>query len=315
MLEINLVHVNNNYDNVLNMGHIPKYPEFKLVDKSDKPVFQTYTMGFASYSDFNLLSLLSWNTSKTSAYSILNNNLVIKLKDYLGDNFIYSVLGNSHIQETLTTLLRDFNMLSMVPEVVIKNVTDNSFFSWEEDRDNFDYIMKCEKIGELNGSEYKHLRHDINHFNSLYGAALVKSINLDDSVVLSKINRLDTKWYTNKKYEADKINEQEQVFSNFLNNCRYFDMLNLGFFLGDELIGYILSEKFSENEVISHFGCSDSDYAYCDYALKYYVARKLYELGFLYQNQEQDAGLPGLRTAKIFYNPEFFLKKYKITLK
>ena len=65
-----------------------EFPRFKRITVDDRNLIQEYTFSYAPYSDFNVLSLLCWNPNDDNSFSIINDNLVIIVKDYLEKNYI-----------------------------------------------------------------------------------------------------------------------------------------------------------------------------------------------------------------------------------
>jgi hypothetical protein len=57
--------------------------KFKTIGSEDISIIQQHTDKYLPYSDFNPLSLLCWNANDDNSYAILENNLIIKIKDYL----------------------------------------------------------------------------------------------------------------------------------------------------------------------------------------------------------------------------------------
>lgn len=293
---------------------LPVYPTYTKITIENKDFFTTFCNRYPPYSDFNLLSLLSWDAAGTNVFSTLNGNLVVRIKDYLTDGFLYSLLGENDIDTSLLTLLKDTDKLSFVPEYVVERIKNKDKFNIVEDRDNDDYMLSSEKISKLDGHCFRHLRQDVLKFKRLYPNYEVRQISLLDPTVLKDVLALSEKWFKAKDFDTAKCNEEMSILHNFVTYSAVFNCLYLGFYVDNKLVAYIFNEVLPTKTVISHFGVSDSSYECSSPMMEYVTAKYLFEHGYNYQNQEQDAGLPGLRTAKLFYNPEYFLKKYTITL-
>ncbi len=291
------------------------YPNYKKIEIQDKEVFNKYCSRYASYSDFNLLSLLSWDAGGTYTFSILNDNLLIRIRDYLGEVFFYSILGEKLIDESLLTILKETGKLSFVPETVITMILDEGKFKIDPDRDDYDYILSTEKITKLEGREFKHLRRDVHRFNKVYPSQELRILDLSNETVKNALLSLTEKWYGDKVFDHHKQEEEKIMFEKFMKYSIYFNCVNLGLFVEGKLVAYIFSEILDDKVVMSHFGVADKDLETGSYMMEYLTAKYFSEKGFKFQNQQQDAGLPGLRAAKLFYNPEYFLKKYTISAK
>ena len=62
---------------------IPQFPEFKSLELSDKKDIESFTKRFPPYSDFNFVSMWSWDIKEEIRISQLNGNLVVRFTDYL----------------------------------------------------------------------------------------------------------------------------------------------------------------------------------------------------------------------------------------
>jgi uncharacterized protein len=291
------------------------YPKFERVLIDYKKVFETCLNKYDSYSDFNLLSMLSWDSQGVNSFSILNGNLVVRIKDYLSEGFVYSILGNEKMDESITSLLKEVKTLTFVPEISVNSISDKSMFIIEEDRDNWDYILSTEKIISLVGRCYKHLREDVHKFQKIYPKYEFKILALTKKEDLDSILNLTEKWFCDKNFNQEKKTEELEILNSFIKNSSDFNCIATGLFVDNNLISYTFNEIITTQLFMSHFGGSDNAYILGAYMLEYETAKYFNEKGFLYQNHQQDAGLQGLRAAKMFYNPIGFLKKYIIKAK
>ena len=94
---------------------IPFFPKFKNLEISDKKEVETITHQFEPYSDYNFVSLWSYNVKEEIQISKLNDNLVIKFTDYISGNPFYSFLGNNLVEDTISKLLKHSKTLNIPP--------------------------------------------------------------------------------------------------------------------------------------------------------------------------------------------------------
>jgi uncharacterized protein len=290
------------------------YPNFKPVGIEDKPVFDKF-LTLPTYSDFNLLSMLSWNLNGTSAYSLLDGNLIIKIKDYLKDGFVYSILGTTDINKNVKLLAGKFGRLGMVPEMVTKELAGDQEFVISEDRDNFDYILSTEKMTKLDGGNYKPLRRWVRAFEKENPVSTVEVIDLTNSKVQDEIIALNKAWVKKREYDEEKLKEEEKNIKAFIRFANYFNCVSLGLFVREKLVAFTLNELVTADTAMGHYGKADNNFSQASYYLEHKTSEYLLGKGIKYMNLEQDAGLLGLRTAKMTYRPVEFLKKYTVELK
>src|SRR6185295_15686005 len=109
------------------------------------------THQFPPYSDFNFVSMWSWDIKGDMRICQLHGNLVVRFTDYITGEPFYSFLGNHEVNDTARQLLElskkeGFELaLKLVPEESIKHL-DNMTFHIVEDRDHFDYIFDTKSL-------------------------------------------------------------------------------------------------------------------------------------------------------------------------
>src|SRR3989344_5884162 len=102
---------------------MPQFPQFKKLELSDKEEIEKFTGQFEPYSDFNFVSLYSWNTKDEFKICFLNGNFVVRFLDYDSLVPFYTFLGNTRVLDTLDTLTElaksegITTTLKMIPEV------------------------------------------------------------------------------------------------------------------------------------------------------------------------------------------------------
>ncbi|OGY35168.1 MAG: hypothetical protein A3E36_00640 [Candidatus Andersenbacteria bacterium RIFCSPHIGHO2_12_FULL_45_11b] len=77
---------------------IPKFPEFKPLEMTDREEIIGYTSKFLPYSDFNFTSMWSWDIDGKIMVSELNGNLVVNFSDYVTSEPFYSLIGDNDIE-------------------------------------------------------------------------------------------------------------------------------------------------------------------------------------------------------------------------
>src|SRR6185369_9800822 len=84
---------------------LPKFPEFKKLELSDKADIEAITNKYPPYSDFNFTSMWCWDTRGEMMVSELNNNLVVKFADYITGEPFYSFIGTNDTNDTVRQLI------------------------------------------------------------------------------------------------------------------------------------------------------------------------------------------------------------------
>ncbi|MFA6006747.1 MAG: phosphatidylglycerol lysyltransferase domain-containing protein [Candidatus Paceibacterota bacterium] len=303
------------------MTELPAFPEFKQIELADRSSVEKLTEKFPPYSDFHFSSLYSWDINKKMGLSVLNGNLVVLFNDYISGSFFLTFIGDSKISETASILL-DFSKqngyessLKLIPEEMAKVLSETGF-SVEPDAGAHDYIYSIERLANMEEWSKSTQKKQIRKFmdtNPQYSARILPTKELDKREYLE----LFKQWATNKNLlDHTELNEYKAFSRLLAENNGDVEMLSI---YSDEsckkMIGFTSFETISDDYAIAHFSKADIKHhaaIYC--VLIWEEAKYLQKKGIKHYNWEQDLDIPGLRTFKMSYKPEFFLKQYTVSL-
>ena len=293
---------------------IATFPHFTDLNENLRDEFVAFTSRFEPYSDFNFTSLYCWNIDGSTKVSWLNGNLVIQLPDYLTGEPVFSILGDNLIDESLEEL--SINKFKLIPEVVVRSIKNKEGLVIIEDPDNFDYIYELASISNLSGRKFKKKRNKANEFEkSLSGRLEVKKITSIDNYARSQLQEIILGWGTNSEQSTQEQRLEHKALSILLDNASELNLLLTMIEVDGKSVAFSINETLANGFAICHFekAIPVHDQIFTFVAKK--AAQHLLESGCDYVNWEQDLGLEGLRRSKMAFNPDRFLKKYKISLK
>lgn len=300
-----------------------KFPLFKNLELSDKADVERITSKYKSYSDFNFLSLWSWDTQQHRQISILNNNLVVRFTDYLTGNLIFSIIGDTEINnavEQVITYSKEVNgidTLKYVPLVVVEHL-DSSHFKIIEDEDNFDHIISTEALTTYAGNKLKNKRQLARKITELGARVTVSSCNPADESIHVNIFELLQKWKKNKEnrgHFVDLYEEQLAILRILKAAQSDVGVLLTCIFLDETIAGFSIDEIVSADMALSHYFKTDDSVVGLSEYLNQQTARLLLARGAKFWNWEQDLGIQSLRKMKSSYRPVDELKKFKVKMK
>lgn len=293
---------------------IPEFPKFKKLELSDKADIEKFTSKFPPYSDFNFVSIWSWDTKGEMRVSQLNNNLVIRFTDYLSGNPFFSFLGINKVDETIEALIEfsknKYNKacLKLVPEVVFENSGKNREMNL--DPDAFDYIYEVEHLANMHKWPQHTSGKNVRRFIKEHAEYSVRHFPIKEAPAKECL-ALFRKWAKVRDMDHADLSEYkaaERIFSSDIDQLRVVTL-----YLGDLLVGFTIYEIISKDYAVSHFAKSDKEHhKEVNDILNWEESKILVAYGIKYFNWEQDLGIEGLRKSKRKYNPVFYLKKYKI---
>lgn len=299
---------------------IPQFPEFKKIELADLNEVEQITKQFPPYSDYNFISLWSWDTNGRVYISKLNGNLVVRFTDYLTCKPFYSFLGANSMTDTAQKLLclsdeEGFEpVLKLLPEIAVKNI-DVKNFRVIEDRDSYDYIYEISTFLLMDGPKFHHKRRQCKYFEKTY-THTVMELDITNPIIKDQIIDLCHDW-VRVKIE----NVAAQHFQNeFLSILRYLmgvaskEHIAVGILVNNRLIAVSISENTCVEHNTCHFQKALTDtYKGLNVFLVREVAKILAAKGIRYINWEQDMGIPGLRESKESFQPSMYLKKYSLS--
>lgn len=184
-------------------------------------------------------------------------------------------------------------------------------FLFRPDRDGFDYVYAIDDLADLKGRKFQKKRNHVHKFRASHPDCLSVPLEKEN---LPQAQEMVAQWFRQRLAEdphGDYLLEQIALSRAF----RHFEALGMeGLMLVEngQVLAVTLASRLSENTMDVHFekAREDVDGAYaavnCEFAR--YLRLKHPELAFL--NREDDLGLPGLRQAKLSYQPHHMEEKY-----
>lgn len=299
---------------------IPKFPEFKKIELSDKKDVENLTSRFPPYSDFNFSNLWAWDLKGEMGLSILNNNLVVKFTDYVNGQPFFSFLGDNMMNETARELIMfseknyKTNILKLMPEIIV-SFLDKSEFDVISDKDSNDYVYSVKHLINMNNWRGHSSSKGIKKFLKLYPDYVVKICSLQEIVKDDYIDFFK-KWTKAKNIKNFLEFKEYQAFKRFL-EIKDDNIKVVSLYKNKFLIGFTMYEICSDTYALSHFIKTDTSYhGNVNDILNWEEAKFLDTHRILYFNWQQDLGIPGLRKSKEKYKPDsffnkFFVKKHK----
>lgn len=304
------------------LDKLPLYPIFRPLTLGDKESINFFASQFLPYSDFNFTSMWAYNIENDFQVCTLNDNLVIRFRDYITNEPFLSFLGNSEIVQTVQLLIEYAEkegmepVLKLIPESNLDEVgLVHDMFNIIEDRDSFDYIVSAENTRSLLGKKFHTQRNHVSRFLREYPNYKYSIVNVENAEIQEQMLDLFYQWEQLKGKIRDETIHELQALKRLFESIQYFQLLGLALYNGESLIGFTLTEKVNDNYSIIHFAKGDHNYLGVYQMLFSLTAKEVVSQGSEYINMEQDLGIPGLRYSKEQWNPVHYLKKYTVTKK
>ncbi len=294
---------------------IPQYPSWTPLAIDTKRSFDQHTTMYEPFAEFSFPCAFSWDTKNTASVSMLNNNLLLKMPDYITNEPFYSIIGTNDIDESLELLLDEVDELKLVPEVVIEKIKSPERFKIEEDRDQFDYVYLCEELAHLVGPKLKGRRNKSSLFlKTYYDSIDVKKLNLSSERDAIHVMDVFNMWSKTRHTDESSSEHERETIEKIIRFAEHFNFVTIGLFLHGRCIGFSINEIVQGGYAICRFQKTTFDVDHTDVFLTNLVAKELKHFECIYISWEQDLGIIGLRSFKESYGPVKFLKKYTVSL-
>jgi len=251
-------------------------------------------------------------------YAVLNNFLLIKSTQHQ-DDFIMFPMGEGNLPALLDQVAME--MLKQAKQVRFYQFCNDMaplLTQWAEDfcretgnqfritsvRKDFEYIYSAKQLALLEGHLLKPKRNQINYFtkNNAWSYAPINKENM------AKVQYFNAIWDNSKISSEETSLEKENMA--LQEAFTYFFELNMqGILLQveDEIVAFSIGFPLNEDTFLVLFEKADRN---CKGA--YTMINKLFatEISkkYTYINRAEDAGVEGLRKAKLSYLPEYLIE-------
>jgi len=257
-------------------------------------------------------------------YAVWDNFLIIKATHNFEDYFMFP-MGEGNMSAILDTMV--IETLRKAKSVRFYQFCDDIaplLLQWTEEfcektgckyilspvREDFEYIYSSKKLVLLEGHLLKPKRNQINYFtkNNVWSW---ESITQDNIAEVKYFNSLwDARNDSNERPSLSKENMAlEEVFS-------YFFELNLqGILLKveDKTVAFSIGFPLNKNTFLVLFEKADRNYKGAYTMINKLFANEISKT-YPYINRAEDAGVEGLRKAKLSYQPEYLIEVYELEI-
>lgn len=180
-----------------------------------------------------------------------------------------------------------------------------------ETRGQWDYIYDADELIRLKGNRFHKKKNLVNQFKKKYD---YRYLTYDEEMI-ERALFLQADWCLWKDCESNETLAMEnRVIERVLEQNSKFGQLTGGALLvGDDLVSYTIAEAVFDRYLVIHFEKGNPEYKG-----SYQAINQMFLAGsgqkYDRVNREQDIDDPGLRKAKLSYNPVDFIKKNSVII-
>jgi hypothetical protein len=193
---------------------------------------------------------------------------------------------------------------------LVAELAESPEFVAEPARDHFDYVYRTRDLIDLAGKNYRAKR---NHLNYLLRTLKPVYEPMNESH-LSECVELSRNWCESRTCDDDVSLEGEG--DAILEGLNHFGELNLDggvITINGRVEAFTLGEMLNRDTAVVHIEKANTEIRGL-YALinQQFCEKRWQDVAAV--NREQDLGEPGLRKAKLSYNPDRLVEKYRVRL-
>ena len=287
--------------------------EFKPISLNDREKIENYFNFLEEpFCDFTFGNLFFWSVVENTNIAFFNDFLFIRFTD--DEKFYYTFpIGNGEIKNAFNLILEDARLNNKKIKFVCLNENQTKILKEifgekikiNKNRDGFDYIYSLERLSSLSGRKYHSKKNHFNSFKNKYNFIFEKinENNIEECISFAR------EWYGENEATPTLLKEQKALECAFQN---YFKLNLIGAIIKVEnkIIAFCIGEEmYNKNIFCTHFEKADYNFQGAYTAINKLFSEFLFN-NYKLVNREDDAGIEGLRKAKLSYHPEILLEKY-----
>lgn len=289
---------------------IPEFPVMKPVELADREEVSRHLEAVEpEICELTFANIYIWRHWEKPQLTLINGNLCVFCQPPDEEPYFLEPVGENQPDLTVETCLTFAPRLSRVSERYLKKLKGT--FRLREDRDNFDYVYLTEDLVTLRGKKFDGKRNLIKKFEKNYRAELRPLTEAEVAGCLDLVERWEASSPEENRVMDEKGRAASLAIKEALINLETLGLCGLVAIIGGRVEGFCLGEKLNSVTAVVHVELASREISGLHQFLNRECASRVWQ-EFKYINREQDAGLPGLRKAKLSYHPAFLVKKYDI---
>lgn len=292
--------------------------EFRPLQWQDKEIFtRYYSDSPVHYAEYSFFCLWAWRHAYPIEIAFSKQNL---LWFRSGGTIpgIFGPIGNwRDININWDDELSQFDSGSIIYDVpgdLCKILESRENIRLTKDRDQHEYIYACKDLIALKGKAFAHKRNRVRAFLDGYEWDYfpIKREDFDSLMEFQEKWRIHRDATLNQDEAASLLDEDEAI-KEALNHWDEFNFIGGLIKVNDNIIAYTIAQELDTQNLDVCFEKAFAEYAGSYQAINYLFLKNLPKT-YLYINREEDMGEPGLREAKLSYNPVMMLEKYQLEI-
>jgi len=287
-----------------------QYPVLKRLDHSDREIISWYAKKYNQFScEFSFPSLYLWDDIYHYKLSFFNDWLIVFDTRY---DYILMPMGEDIAPSGLLTLSTSLkqdgysgNISNVPPEFIERHPELGHYYDIENERGLAEYIYSTEKLVALRGKKLRKKKNHISQFLQKYPDYQVRP--MDSTAVRKDCLAMFESMLAENQTVSDSIREEATVIRKGFESFDSIPLEGIAIYINNDteskLVCFSVYSRLNKDIFTIHFEKINYSYRGAAQTINWETAKVLKDK-CRYINREQDLGIPGLRQAKLSYEPE-----------
>lgn len=291
---------------------IPEFPEFKPLDLADKEfLLACLARKNPAESELSAGNLFIWNDFDRPQLTMIYGNLCLLLSPPNEPPFFLEPLGEKRIPETVEVCLGHIGRLSRVSERFAAALADGAYRLCTI-RSQYDYLYRRQELAELKGKKFDGKRNHIKRFKAAHpGYEFLPLVPEMRKEAFALFERWSEERRDSAYFQRLACASQRQALLQAFDLFQELDLVGGIIRERGAVQGLIIGSRLNRDTATVHFQYGDPHFSGVSPTILWEAAVGVFA-PFSCINLEQDLGIPGLRTAKLSFQPLKLVKKFQV---
>ena len=263
--------------------------------------------------EYSFVNLYLWGR-QTAA---LVDGYLVLFSHFNGHSVYPFPVGKGDIRPVLDAIIADSRERGIPCRLTSLNQADMELleayypgkFRFRCDRSDFDYVYNIDDLADLRGRKFQQKRNHLNRFEENHPDWRVEAL---DEATVDDARALIDHWFDVKAEDPElDLGLEKLALRRVFEQFEELGLEGMVLYADGQPVAVTIGSPLSEDTFDVHFEKAREDIQGAYGAINRAFARHLREKypALRYLNREDDLGLPGLRKAKLSYNPAFLVEK------
>lgn len=288
--------------------------DFQKITPSMRAEFEEYLLPLRKSCEYSFTNLFLWGRQRAT---FVDGSLV--LFSQFDRRAVYPFpAGKADVRPALDAIIQDARARG-IPCCITSLNRENielleqlypGRFTFQCDRDSFDYVYNIDDLAELKGRKYQKKRNHVNKFRSLYPNWRTEEMTNEH---LPGVREMTSQWFAARQQmdPTGSFTLERRALERAFDHFEALELDGMVLLDGEKIVAFTMASRLSEDTMDVHFEKALEDvegaYAAINQAFAQYLRGKYPQIRYL--DREDDLGLEGLRKAKLSYYPDHLKEK------